>query len=64
MRTTCSSTPAGGAGAQEPLHLPPTVSLTPVEAVLHLDNLDSGVPALAGGLGLRVLEVPGVTLLY
>ena len=36
----------------------------PVEAVLHLDNLDSGVPALAGGLGLRVLEVPGLTLLY
>ncbi|GAA5109786.1 FecR family protein [Alloalcanivorax gelatiniphagus] len=37
---------------------------TPVRAVLHLDNLDGGVPALADSLGLRTLEVPGLTLLY
>lgn len=37
---------------------------TPVEAVLHLDNLDSGVPALASGLGLNSLDLPGLTLLY
>ncbi|MCH2556929.1 MAG: FecR domain-containing protein, partial [Alcanivorax sp.] len=36
----------------------------PVRAVLHLDSLDQGVPALADGLGLRTLEVPGLTLLY
>ncbi|MFP1683286.1 FecR family protein [Alloalcanivorax sp. C16-1] len=36
----------------------------PVRAVLHLDSLDRGVPALADGLGLRTLEVPGLTLLY
>ncbi|MBF5058228.1 putative transmembrane sensor protein [Alcanivorax sp. 521-1] len=36
----------------------------PVEAVLHLDNLDSGVPALATGLGLNSLDLPGLTLLY
>ncbi|MEO1900169.1 MAG: FecR domain-containing protein [Alcanivorax sp.] len=36
----------------------------PVRAVLHLDSLDQGVPALANGLGLRTLEVPGLTLLY
>ncbi|MBL7249286.1 FecR family protein [Alloalcanivorax marinus] len=37
---------------------------TPVEAVLHLDNLDSGVPALATSLGLKSQNLPGLTLLY
>jgi len=36
----------------------------PVSAVLHLDNLDSGVDALARSLNLEVLDAPGLTFLY
>lgn len=37
---------------------------TPVTALLHLDNLETGVAELAHGLGLQSLALPGVTLLY
>ena len=44
--------------------LNPPVHEIPVNALLHLDNLDSGITELARSQGLSRLRLPGVTLLY